>query len=57
MLTLQKGVRSTVIGTSHVPDWFTQGIQQKTLVTSFSVNLGNSSLINLHTIMTDYFDC
>jgi hypothetical protein len=41
MLTLQKGVRSTVIGTSHVPDWFTQGIQQKTLVTCFSVNLGN----------------
>lgn len=57
MLTLQKGVRSTVIGTSHVPDWFTQGIQQKTLVTSFSVNLGNCSLINLHTIMTDHFDC
>jgi hypothetical protein len=57
MLTLQKGVRSTVIGTSHVPDWFTQGIQQKTLVTSFSVNLGNCSLINLHTIMTDYFYC
>ena len=40
MLTLQKGVRSTVIGTSHVPDWFAQGIQQKTLVTSFPVLSG-----------------
>ncbi|XP_046440285.1 E3 ubiquitin-protein ligase MYCBP2-like isoform X2 [Daphnia pulex] len=46
MLTLQKGVRSTVIGTSHVPDWFTQGIQQKTLVTCFSVNLGKDLIEN-----------
>lgn len=44
MLTLQKGVRSALVGTSHIPDWFSQGIQKKTLVTSFSVNAGNFSL-------------
>lgn len=40
MLTLQKGVRCAVIGTSTIPDWFVHGVQHKTLVASFPVELG-----------------
>ncbi|KAK4016037.1 hypothetical protein OUZ56_031000 [Daphnia magna] len=45
MLTLQKGVRSALVGTSHIPDWFSQGIQKKTLVTSFSVNAAEKDVM------------
>ena len=40
MLTLQKGVQSVVIGTQNMPDWFINGIEHDTLVTSFLVTLG-----------------
>ena len=40
MLTLQKGVRCAVMGSSTIPDWFFHGVQHKSLVASFSLDLG-----------------
>jgi len=40
MLTLQKGVQSVVIGSPNMPDWFINGIEHDTLVSSFLVAFG-----------------
>ena len=47
MLTLQKCVQTMVNESPQVPDWFSLGIQAKTLVTSFSLLLGMSSILTV----------
>lgn len=47
MLTLQKGVQSVVIGSQNMPDWFINGIEHDTLVSSFLVAFGMVYYFNL----------